>query len=378
MPEENTKKRIGLITQSNLINFGSDLQAYSLFKYLQELGFDVEIIDYWIKDLLDIYNRKYVPVKLEAKAPLRIARNIVTFFNSKNYDKMKNAFADFRKDWIFSRQRYVGEEEIEKNPPKYDFYVTGSDCIWHPEYLVPARALHFAKNINSPKISYAPSVSFSGEISREKKEYMKGLLSNIDFLSCREKAGSEFLQNLLKRDVQTVLDPVFLHDKNWWADIAGEEPIIEGDYIFSYVIHPDKNIKNIIRRLRKIFNLPVVLAVFDLKTAFLLPHDKVVKSIGPKEFLNLVYHCKRSVVSSFHGAAFSAIFKKDCYFIRHSPTDTRTPDLHSRLGIKNKIIYDIGGINTEETDYSQTDALLARELASSEKYLKNALGIKDV
>lgn len=101
MPEENTKKRIGLITQSNLINFGSDLQAYSLFKYLQELGFDVEIIDYWIKDLLDIYNRKYVPVKFEAKAPLRIARNIVTFFNSKNYDKMKNAFADFRKDWIF-------------------------------------------------------------------------------------------------------------------------------------------------------------------------------------------------------------------------------------------------------------------------------------
>ena len=358
MPEENTKKRIGLITQSNLINFGSDLQAYSLFKYLQELGFDVEIIDYWIKDLLDIYNRKYVPVKFEAKAPLRIARNIVTFFNSKNYDKMKNAFADFRKDWIFSRQRYVGEEAIEQNPPKYDFYV--------------------AENINSPKISYAPSVSFSGEISREKKEYMKGLLSNIDFLSCREKAGAEFLQNLLKRDVQTVLDPVFLHDKNWWADIAGEEPIIKGDYIFSYVIHPDKNIKNIIRHLRKIFNLPVVLVVFDLKTAFLLPHDKVVKSIGPKEFLNLIRHAKRSVVSSFHGAAFSAIFKKDCYFIRHSPTDTRTPDLHSRLGIKNKIIYDIDGINMEETDYSQTDALLARELASSEKYLKNALGIKNV
>lgn len=378
MPEENTKKRIGLITQSNLINFGSDLQAYSLFKYLQESGFDVEIIDYWIKDLLDIYNRKYVPVKFEAKAPLRIARNIATFFNSKNYDKMKNAFADFRKDWIFSRQRYVGEEAIEKNPPKYDFYVAGSDCIWHPEYLVPARALHFARNINSPKISYAPSVSFNGEISRDKKEYMKGLLSNVDFLSCREKAGAEFLQDLLGRSVETVLDPVFLHGRSWWENIAGKEPLISGDYIFTYVIHPNKNIKNIIRHLRKLFNLPIVLAVFDIKTAFLLPHDKAVKSIGPKEFLNLLRHSKRSIVSSFHGAAFSAIFQKDCNFIKYADTDPRVPDLYSRLGIKSKIISTAENITDCETDYSQTGALLAKELASSEKYLKNALGIKNV
>ena len=174
------------------------------------------------------------------------------------------------------------------------------------------------------------------------------------------------------------MDPVFLHDKSWWEKIAGEEPIIEGDYIFSYVIHPNKNIKNIIRHLRKIFNLPVVLVVFDLKTAFLMPHDKVVKSIGPKEFLNLLRHSKRSIVSSFHGAAFSIIFQKESFSISYSPTDTRTPDLHSRLGIKNKIISGTGGINMEETDYSQTGALLARELASSEKYLKNALGIKDV
>ena len=42
--------KISIITVLNTINYGSVLQTFASQKYFEELGFDVEFVDYWRKD----------------------------------------------------------------------------------------------------------------------------------------------------------------------------------------------------------------------------------------------------------------------------------------------------------------------------------------
>ena len=39
-------KKVGIITMHRVLNYGSSLQAYALYKKIIDLGYDCEIIDY--------------------------------------------------------------------------------------------------------------------------------------------------------------------------------------------------------------------------------------------------------------------------------------------------------------------------------------------
>ena len=45
------KKKIGIITVHRNVNYGANLQAYASCKYLNNSGFDAEIIDYYPKEI---------------------------------------------------------------------------------------------------------------------------------------------------------------------------------------------------------------------------------------------------------------------------------------------------------------------------------------
>ena len=40
-------KKVGIITQHRVVNYGSVLQTYALQKKIEELGYDCEVIDYY-------------------------------------------------------------------------------------------------------------------------------------------------------------------------------------------------------------------------------------------------------------------------------------------------------------------------------------------
>ena len=120
----------GLITQHNLRNFGSDLQAFSLYACLNELGAKTSVINYWLPELRHIYNSKYDwKVDGLSKLPRRILGNLARLANARNIEKSRERFAQFRNGWRFTRE-YVGEDAINRDPPVFDAYVAGSDAIW--------------------------------------------------------------------------------------------------------------------------------------------------------------------------------------------------------------------------------------------------------
>ena len=165
----------GLITQHNLRNFGSDLQAFSLYACLNELGAKTSVINYWLPELRHIYNSKYDwKVDGLSKLPRRILGNLARLANARNIEKSRERFAQFRNGWRFTRE-YVGEDAINRDPPVFDAYVAGSDAIWHPKYIVPARGLGFAKGLGKRTIAYAPSVGTS-QISADEAENMRRMI----------------------------------------------------------------------------------------------------------------------------------------------------------------------------------------------------------
>lgn len=232
---------VGLITQHNLRNFGSDLQAFSLYARLNELGAKTSVINYWLPGLRRIYNSKYDwKVDGLSKLPRRILGNLARFANARNIEKSRERFAQFRSGWRLTRE-YVGEDAINRDPPVFDAYVAGSDAIWHPRYIVPARGLCFAKGLGKRTVAYAPSVGTS-QISADEAENMRRIISGINFLSCREKSGAERLSEILQEPVEAVLDPIFLHSPEWWKSQMDAEPILKGDYIFAYLVLPDRKL----------------------------------------------------------------------------------------------------------------------------------------
>ena len=119
--------KIGIITIFGITNYGSALQAYAKQKYISTLpNCKAELINYVYPNKFHKSKKGTLIKKIRNKA--HVIKEIL--FNYKYQRKYK--FKQFGKKFhILSPQEYKSIEEIEKNPPLYDIYVTGSDQVWN-------------------------------------------------------------------------------------------------------------------------------------------------------------------------------------------------------------------------------------------------------
>ena len=110
-------------------------------------------------------------------------------------------------------------DEIYSAQMDYDIYITGSDQVWNPiNSVLPVYGLGFVpKHYNT--IAYAVSIGVS-EIPEDRREAMYEAIHQVKHISCREQKGAIALQNLLQRDIITVLDPTLLLQKHQWLEYA--------------------------------------------------------------------------------------------------------------------------------------------------------------
>lgn len=119
--------KIGIITIFGIANYGSALQAYALQKYISTLpNCEVELINYLYPNKFHTLPKK--TLKKQIRGKLHIIKEFM--FNHKYQRELK--FKQFRKKFHkLSQNEYKTIEDIEKNPPIYDLYVTGSDQVWN-------------------------------------------------------------------------------------------------------------------------------------------------------------------------------------------------------------------------------------------------------
>ena len=94
-------KKVGIITQHRVVNYGSMLQTYALQEKIEELGYKCEVIDYYPERFTPVGMLKRIKtksIKLEKSLALRtIARMVII----PSYFIRFKMFFDFLKILIF-------------------------------------------------------------------------------------------------------------------------------------------------------------------------------------------------------------------------------------------------------------------------------------
>ena len=121
----NKNQRVGILTFHRTTNFGSVLQTYGLYKIIQNLGYDPEIIDYRCPA---IERREQIQRSKRALSLKGMAKEI---FFQPTITKKKNELLSFVSDNMRMSIPYY-PDTIKEAAQHYDKIIVGSDIFIAP------------------------------------------------------------------------------------------------------------------------------------------------------------------------------------------------------------------------------------------------------
>lgn len=365
-------KKIGIITYHCADNLGAVLQVYALQQKIKKLGLKSEIIDFRPLTLLYPFGlRRLKDVKTIGL--LRTIKSIIVLMIKRKIKQRKALFKRFRDNYlVVSKQIYFSSEELNSNPPQYDYYITGSDQVWNPDFFIRMGNSYFLDFAypNSIKISYAASITKKMDDSFN--DMFKKNIDRFDFISIRESEHVDFLKKLTTKPITVALDPTLLLDKEDYSILIGENKINE-KYILVYDLEYNEELVKLANKISEEKGYKVV-SFSDHKN--FKNGIKTFRYEGPSEFINYLDNAEFVLSTSFHGVAFSVIFKKIFYTIPHKTRGTRMVDLLNSIGLEDRIVYNFDDLESikYEIDYSKSYELLNKRRKESSNFLITALG----
>lgn len=354
-------KKIGILTFSRSFNYGAILQMFALYTYLTNKDLQVDIINNYQRK--DQSNRTFFQ-RIRSNIWQYTVRSIF-----KDYKRI-NKTQKFKKAMLNYTEFIPNRNVLVKKAEGYDLVIVGSDQVWNPIFagIDDNWFLFFAK---CKKISYAASFGLSKIPEKFIEIYKKGL-KNLDKISVREETGKKIIKDIINKDVDVVMDPVFLLNKKEWSDIA-IEPRYE-KYILCYYMpgfpKVEKKIEELAKYYSKKFNLKII-NVGKKEYARLSFFEKNLFGIGLQEFLGLIKNANMIITNSFHGTAFSILFEKQFISVIESNAknlnlSSRITDLLNRLKMTD-FIYDVSIIKDINLYKLASISDLSRKILEQEK-----------
>lgn len=361
---------IGILTFHSAHNYGAMLQAFALQQYIKNcLSMNVKIIDFRTLDSINSYSIFKKPKQLRG-----YARETLKILHYLDLKKKHSSFERFLADYICLTQRYSTYKELYEQPPILDFYITGSDQVFNPNGKeINAYYLNFGKT-STKKIAYAPSFGHKN-IPSDKNALIKDLLNKFDHLSARETSGCSIIKELIGKEVPNVVDPVFLLTREQYHSISKPFKLRCKKYILVYALIGFKKQVSIALRIKEITGLPIVLikseVIFPIKGI-----SKIVRAAGPREFLWLFENASYIVTDSFHGTAFSLVFRKNFFTTIAFPEKAeRIFSLLRQTELTMRIVENPKDILEESlpVNYDSTNEKLEEKIQFSKEFLINSI-----
>lgn len=221
------------------------------------------------------------------------------------------------------------------------------------------------------RFSYAASMG-SVKLSEDEKKVISKELFLYKNISVREKDAQKCLERITPKPITKVLDPVFLLSREQWNQLIQSEKI-KYKYILVYVLH-EEEVYKVAERISKETGVKIICLQNNLKKPI---KANYIFSAGPEEFLALIKNATYVVTDSFHGAAFSIIFRKTCKIVlKKSLTNLngRLNTLVDDFNIKESIV---DGKSTNQELLSSTcydEEKIQNIIIKSKQFLENILG----
>lgn len=373
-------KKIAVVNRTNLKNYGSVLQVYALCEAINNLGYQAEVV--WEKGNLsknwDIRPKKIIQTffKLISNPSLflSIFRTVKAVKQSAINPNKAAKFDEFSNEH-FTRHFY-SEKELTRiaKTEEYYKYVCGSDQIWSSTtlYVDPLMYLRFAPT--EKRVAYAPSLG-RDYIPDYNKRIMRKYISDIPYVSVREKVGQRLIKELTGRDVPVVLDPTLLLTKYDWDKLKIPEK--RNNYVLCYFL--DETSETVLNTIENICENNGKI-IINIGCSFSQGNkvDVVNEHIGPGEFLGLVENADMVFTDSYHGMLFSIIYQKGFWSIERNygeyDQSSRQRNVLSMLHLENRYISDnVAEIAFEGIDYTKVNKALQPQRDYSINFLNNAL-----
>lgn len=321
-------KKIGIITFHNADNYGAILQAYATQKFLENNGYEAKIINFYHNN-----SSKQRP----------FYRKLISFFKSFLKANTRNAMIKhlkcnrFRNRYLKQTIKYFGDESIFLSPPIMDVYISGSDQILNFDLTRNSVAFYLSFVQKGKRISYGSSFGKS-QLNSLEIDAVHKYLSKFDALSFREKEGYLLASKYISQCKETiVVDPVFLIGFDGWNDLVKMHKMkIEEKYIFVYGIENNELFNNIVAKIHEEYKLPIFAAY---SSSFVAPSFvKNVSNSNPQKFLSILKNAYLVVTNSFHGTAFSILFKKRFICVDPLVRRSRIVEILEKIDCSNKLI----------------------------------------
>ncbi|PWR21546.1 polysaccharide pyruvyl transferase family protein [Zavarzinia compransoris] len=353
--------KIGILTFHCAHNHGAVLQAYALQNFLSENGYQVEIID---------YRPDYLIYPYEPFAAYKNLRSLIggvilfpqRFIKHKRFEKFIN------NNLVLSSIKYFNGAFKKE----YDFFVLGSDQIWNSTITNgdPVFFGNFDRREESKIIAYAASMEVDREDDSVELSTHQTELQKFSSIGVREDILQDKIQKLAYCEVRTVLDPTLLVDSSVFNNIISRTQ--DEKYILVYQVKKDTWARKLSTFISKKINIPkIIFSASSIEKADLF---NKYAAISPQKFLGLFSGTDYVVTTSFHGVAFSIIFRKQFVCIVNKERGNyRISSLLKKLGLIDRMIY-AGSLPPKNViDYDVVYKILEQERLVSSNFLLNSL-----
>lgn len=362
-------KKIIITTFQGAHNYGAFLQAFALQTKLQDLGYNVRILNYKKKYISE--EPPYHFIKSNIKWTIKAA--IDTLLHYKTKKKRYDSFNIDIEKYLRLTKKIDNVEEFSKMLTN-EILITGSDQVWNPLLTNGIDDVYFL-NIpnNNVKISYAASLGNPHNIDNYLLKF-KDVINGIDKISVREKNAEDYINSITNKKISTtVLDPTLLLTKEQWDKVLRKEDLPNEEYIFAYQVTPDEDYYKIVNKISKETGLKVVNFNNDIH----FENEINYFTKGPLVFLVLLKNSKYVITTSFHATSFSIIFNKKFLVVTPKKNGNRVTNLLSMVNLEKRSlnnIDDLKKINIDDViNYNKVNDILSKERIKSCEWLKNSI-----
>lgn len=362
--------RVGILSMQRIQNYGSFLQAYGLKHILEDLGCEVQFVDYHPGETL-------IPAD-GGKGLSRKLSKVTDVLKQDGPLKEKIRFIKYKKNYAANYYPYLGITDEKNYSPELDVLVIGSDevfnCVQNNTNVGFCPELFGQGNKAKKLISYAASF---GNTTVEKLTQF-GLKSTVakwfidfDALSVRDKNSGEIIKTLTGNEPVYNLDPVLIYD---FIGKCSEIPlsVSDKDYmlLYGYSGRFNKEECKEIRRFadNKGLKIYCIGGVQDCCDRFI--------DVNPFEVIAYFQHADCVVTDTFHGSIMSIITHRQfAAIIRKSGygNSQKMTDLLERLHLESRMLTSIEALPEligTKIDYTVIDQTIKMERVRTHSYLE--------
>jgi hypothetical protein len=256
--------------------------------------------------------------------------------------------------------------------------VTGSDQVFNREIAKNDETYFLPRALFKTQKKYAYAASFGNIQSYlANQRAIDAYLNEFTMISLREENSCSLVGKKF-HNVRNDLDPTLLFPSHFWSTYCVNEKKRKRPYILLYTVATPLHLKEFARNIAAQTNLDLIQIDGSIMQNKGIQN---VRGVSPGGFLSFIQNAEYVCTTSFHGTAFSLIFKKK-FFVEIGNgklKNERIENLLSLLHLEQRNISEYADIFFDNPiDYHHVDTILERERASSIQYISEIVNQVEV